>query len=200
MDLLTIKTPKQNVIIKKFTCKGTWRQVLIRVYRQETQSVMLDFWYFDPALWTIAPLTFSLIHLPPSPFPVSKYMYTVYRQCVSGRRWGVLSCVGDHFRQVLYLTRFRTYKIARPTPKQKPMRGRGLRQINSLPQSPFTGKFFRWRHFALLSISLIFLQFISMLALHTPILWDPDLQCGESIVSLVQHFWLPPLAVPNNSL
>jgi len=40
----------------------------------------------------------------------------------------LLSPVGDHILQELnslYLTRFRTYKIARP-PKQKPRRGRGL--------------------------------------------------------------------------
>jgi hypothetical protein len=29
-------------------------------------------WYFRPALWTIAPLTFSLVSSPP-PFPVNKY-------------------------------------------------------------------------------------------------------------------------------
>ncbi len=34
--------------LKKFTCKGTLRQVFIRVYRLEIQSVMLDF--FDQAL------------------------------------------------------------------------------------------------------------------------------------------------------
>jgi hypothetical protein len=31
-------------------------------------------WYFRPLLWTSAPLTFSLVHLPPSPLPcVNKY-------------------------------------------------------------------------------------------------------------------------------
>ncbi len=34
----------------------------------------------------------------------------------------------------------------------------GLKQIKHLPQSPFTGQFFRQRHLALLSISLIFLR------------------------------------------
>ncbi len=34
--------------LKKLTCKGTLRQVFIRVYRLEIQSVMLVF--FDPAL------------------------------------------------------------------------------------------------------------------------------------------------------
>ncbi len=43
------------------------------------------------------------------PFSVSKY--SIYRQCVAGRRWGVLSRVGDHILQVfytLYLTKFGT--------------------------------------------------------------------------------------------
>ncbi len=56
----------------------------------------------------------------------------------------MLSPVGDHILQkfdTLYLTRFRTYKIARP-PKQK-LGGREPQTDKHLPQSPFTGKFFR---------------------------------------------------------
>jgi hypothetical protein len=69
------------------------------------------------ALGTVAFLTFSLVQLSslPTPFPVSKC--SIYRQCVAGRGWGMLSPVGDHILQefnTLYLTRFRTYKIARP--------------------------------------------------------------------------------------
>ncbi len=45
--------------LQKFTCKGTLRQVIITVYRMETQG--------DPALWTVAPLTFSLVQLYPLP-------------------------------------------------------------------------------------------------------------------------------------
>ncbi len=44
MDQLNIKTPKQNVLLsKKITCKGTFRQVLLRVHRLKIQSVMLVF-------------------------------------------------------------------------------------------------------------------------------------------------------------
>jgi hypothetical protein len=58
----------------------------------------------------------------PSPLPCVKVSYSVYRQCVtgSGGGGGVLNHVadvGNHILQVfnsLYLTRFRTYKIARP--------------------------------------------------------------------------------------
>jgi hypothetical protein len=55
----------------------------------------------------------------------------------------MLSPVGGHILQefnTLYLTRFRTYKIARPP--QKPMRGGGSRTDKHLAQSPFTGQFF----------------------------------------------------------
>jgi hypothetical protein len=55
----------------------------------------------------------------------------------------VLTCVGDHILQeftILYLTRFRTYKIARP-PQTKTWEGRGPQTDKHLPLSPFTGKF-----------------------------------------------------------
>jgi hypothetical protein len=41
----------------------------------------------------------------------------------------------------LYLTRFRTYKIALP-PQAKPRREGGPQTDKHLPQSHFTGKFF----------------------------------------------------------
>jgi hypothetical protein len=63
---------------------------------------------------------------------VSKYI--IYRHCVAGRGWGMLSPVGDHILQefkllqnmvsnTLYLTSFRTYKIAR-SPQTKIEEGR----------------------------------------------------------------------------
>ncbi len=72
---------------------------------------------FDPALWTIAHLNFSLIQEPPR---------TVYTECGAGRGGGgegaELCCyVGDHNLQefnTLLLTRFRTYKIAFPPPNK----------------------------------------------------------------------------------
>jgi len=55
---------------------------------------------FDPALRTIASLTFSLVHFThPSPLPKIKVQYSIYRQCVAGRGGVVLSCVGDHILQ-----------------------------------------------------------------------------------------------------
>ena len=97
--------------LKILTFKGTFRQVFIRVYRLEIQSVML---VFSTQLCELLPLLPSLWFNCP-PFPVSKY--SIYRQCVAGRGWGLLSPIGDHILQEFhtrYLTRFRTYKIARP--------------------------------------------------------------------------------------
>jgi hypothetical protein len=51
---------------------------------------------------------------------------------------GVMGPVGDHILQefnTLYLTRFKTYKIARPT-ETKTQEGRGLRQINTCRKVP----------------------------------------------------------------
>jgi hypothetical protein len=89
--------------------------VFYRVYRLEVQSVML---VFSTPLVNCCPSTFSLIP-PPLP-PFSKLTYSV-------RLWGgggggggeVLSCVVEHILQefnALFLTRFRTYKIATPPP------------------------------------------------------------------------------------
>jgi hypothetical protein len=56
----------------------------------------------------------------------------------------VLSPVVDHILQdldTLYLTRFRTYKIARPH-QTKTRKGEGPPTYKNLPQSPFKGQFF----------------------------------------------------------
>ena len=96
-----------------------------RFYRLEIHSLMVGI--FDPACemlppWTkelygtcvLLPLycTFSLTSSPLPPFP----MYSKYRQCVTVGG-GVLKCIVDHILQefyTLFLTRFRTYKIASP--------------------------------------------------------------------------------------
>ncbi len=51
-------------------------------------------WYFQPLLWTSAPLTFSMVHLLPPPFPLwisTTAVCTVFIKCVTGR--------GDRGRQ-----------------------------------------------------------------------------------------------------
>ncbi len=67
---------------------------------------------FDPALLTFAPLTFSLLFTSPtSPFP--KLKYSVW---LGGDRGCLVVLETDQEFNTLYLTRFRTYKIALPTP------------------------------------------------------------------------------------
>ncbi len=78
-------------------------------------------WYFGPSFvnYSIAPLTFFLVKLPPSPLP--RFKVSICRQSVAGRGLGgggVLSPVGDYILQefnTLYPTSFRTHKIARPS-------------------------------------------------------------------------------------
>ncbi len=70
-----------------------------------------------------------------------------------------MSPVGGYTLQefnTLYLTRFRTYKIARPPLFNNS--GGGLRQINTLRKVPLQVNFLDDDIFALLSISLIFLR------------------------------------------
>jgi hypothetical protein len=81
------------------------------VFRLKIQSVMLVF-STQPCELFIAPLTFSLVHLP-FPTPPPSHVQTV----CGWEGVGVLSCVGDHILQKVntwFLTRFRTYKIATP--------------------------------------------------------------------------------------
>jgi hypothetical protein len=80
-------------------------------------------WYFRPLFVNCCPSTFSLAS--PNPSLLPKVTYSIFRQCVAvgggEGGGGVLSCVVDHILQefnILFVTRFRTYKIATP-PKQK---------------------------------------------------------------------------------
>jgi hypothetical protein len=120
--------------------------VFIRVYRLETQSVML---VFSTPLCELCPSNLLFGSPPPPPPPCVK----LHKVC-DWQGVGVSSPLGDH---ILYLTRFRTYKIVR-LPQTKNEEERGPQTDKHLPQSTFTGKLFKWRHFALLSISLIFLR------------------------------------------
>jgi hypothetical protein len=108
---------------KILACKGTLRQVFIRVYRLEVQLVML---VFSTQLCEL--LSFNLLSgltLPP-PFPcVNKYTVLFTRVC-KWEGYGVLD----------------------------------LRQINTCRKVSLQVNFFRWRPFALPSISLIFVPAI----------------------------------------
>ncbi len=124
----------------KTKCRLYWRLIQFIDWRK-SQSC----WYFRNSFMNYCPTNFLSCSPPPSlPPSQSQVQYVLctqlYRQCGCMGGGGVLSCVGDHILQkcnTLYLTRFRTYKIALP-PQTKPWRRGGLRQINTCRKS-FTG-------------------------------------------------------------
>jgi hypothetical protein len=72
--------------------------VFNRVYILESGDTVNHVVIFDPALLTIAPITFSLVHLPhPSPLPKVKV------QCMAGKGRGEMSCVGEHILKEVIL-------------------------------------------------------------------------------------------------
>ncbi len=117
--------------------------MFVRVYRLEIQPDML---LFSTQLCKLLPPSSNLLSgstsPAPPPLPVSKY------STVGGWEWGgvgVLSCVGDYILQefnTLFLTRFRTYKIARPPPN-KNLGGEGASdmQINTCRKVPLQVNF-----------------------------------------------------------
>ncbi len=80
---------------KKLTCKGTLRQLFIRVYRLDTGDTVSHVGIFDPALWTVAALTF----FPPPLSTTSLCQSTLYTDSVWLGGGGVLSPAGDHILQ-----------------------------------------------------------------------------------------------------
>ncbi len=102
-----------------------------------------SWWYFRPLMWTSAPLTFSLVHLPPSsPFPV--WISTeVCSHTVCNRGGRGLGCVESIYRSYTLCI----WPDSEPTkllyhPKQKPRRGGCLRQINTCRQVPLLVNFY----------------------------------------------------------
>ncbi len=122
MDLTTYIDIKAKCHhLKILTRKGTLRQVFIRVYGLENEDAVSHVGIFDHVLWTVAPLTFSLVQSPS--FPVWSSILYNRIQCVRGGG----GCI-------------RFWASDRLTPAAK---------VN----------FLRWRHFALPSMSVIFLRF-----------------------------------------
>ncbi len=77
---------------------------------------LLPPWTKELYLCTVAPLLYLLSDLLPSP-PFSNQMFSIYRQWVADGGGGVMNCTVDHILQefyTLFLTGFRTYKIASP--------------------------------------------------------------------------------------
>ncbi len=81
-------------------------------------------WYFRPSSVNYCPNNLLSFSPPPPLLPShTKSKYGIYRQCLARRMWGgggwVLNCVGDHILKefsTLFITRFRTYKIALTSP------------------------------------------------------------------------------------
>ncbi len=92
-------------------------------------------WYFRPSFVICCPLTFSLVQLLASLPPPSLCQSTVYTDSVwlggGGGCWVLLK----PYSVWVYLTRFRSYKIARP-PQPKTWAGRWPQTDKHLPQSP----------------------------------------------------------------
>ncbi len=83
MDQITIKTPNPK-------CRLYWGLIEFIDWRY-SQSC----WYFRPALWSIAALTFSLVSSPLTPFPVWISILYTRTQCVRGGGvWGQRMGVG----------------------------------------------------------------------------------------------------------
>ncbi len=123
-------------------------------YRMEIANFLRTFSHvgiFDPALWPV---------LPP-PFPCVKVQY---KQTVCGWEgmggWGVELCWRPYSAGVLHSVSDQVQNLQNcsATPKQKLRRGEGVRHIDTRRKVPFQVTFL-WRHFALLSIRLIFLWF-----------------------------------------
>ncbi len=90
----TIKTPNPK-------CRHYWRLIEL-IDRRYSQSC----WYFRLLLWTRAPLTFSLVHLPPPPFPCinnyrGMYSKTIHTVCNGGGRGSGASDRSTHAAQYL---------------------------------------------------------------------------------------------------
>ncbi len=115
---------------------------------------------FDPALWTIATLTFSLVHTP-HPSPPSQSQCTVLTVCAwevvggGGGCWVVLVTIFCRSLTTCF------WPDSEPTQllyHPKPKRAGGLREINTCCIVPLQVNFFRQQHLELLSSSLISLR------------------------------------------
>ncbi len=153
MDYINYKDTKTKCRhLNKLTCKRTLRQVFIRVYKLEIHTFWPSFVnYCHSYLLSGSPLS------PPPPSMCQCTVFNTQTVCdwegIGGIDcWILLETI---FCRSLTLC---IWSDTEPTkwlnhPKQKPRRGGGLRRINT-----FLKQFFRWRYFALLSVSLIFIR------------------------------------------
>ncbi len=127
--------------LKKMNCKGTLRQVFIKIYRLEIHSVML---VFRPSFVNCCPsniLSGSTLR-PPPPLPCQSKVYTDIVWLGGG--WGMLSPVEDHILQEFNIF---IWPDLEPTklldyPQQQTYEGRSLRQLNACRKVPLKCNFF----------------------------------------------------------
>ncbi len=105
----------------KTKCRLNWCLIEFIDWSGDTVSHVA---IFDPDLWTIASINFSLVHLPP-PLPPSCGWEGVW-----GGSWVVLETI---FCRSLTLCSDQIENLQNcfTTPKQKPRRGGGHRQVNT---------------------------------------------------------------------
>jgi len=104
MDEITIKTPNHK-------CRLYWCFIEF-IDSRYSQS----WWHFRLRLWNIAPLTFSLTHLPSFPVWISTGLCT-YTVC----KWGEgIGLCGDYIQELytVYLTRFSNLQNCLTTPNK----------------------------------------------------------------------------------
>jgi hypothetical protein len=122
--------------------------VFNRVYRLEIRFSHVGI--FDPALWTIAPLTFFLVHLPHPP-PLSKFKVQ-YIQTLCGLEgggcWVVLETIFCRSLTLCFWPDSEPTKLLHHR-KQKPRRRGGLRQINTCRKVPLHVNFFYIKTFGI---------------------------------------------------
>ncbi len=141
LNQITIKTPKPK-------CRLDWFLIEFIDWRY-TQSC----WYFKLLLWTSAPITFSLVHLPSLPVWISTGV-CIYTVCNTGGRdrvvWraytGVIHCVFD---QIPNLQNCFT------TPNKNLGGKGGFRQVNTFRQVHLQVIFKKSRHLGLESLSYL---------------------------------------------
>ncbi len=115
---------------------------------------------FDPALWTIYYPSNLLSGSSPSPLPPFLCQSTVHTDSVWLKRGGVCWVL---LATIFCRSKTLCWPEPEPTkmkdhPKEKPSRGGGLRQTKTCRKVSLRVNLFRWRHFALHSISQIFLR------------------------------------------
>ncbi len=84
MDQISIKTPNPK-------CRLYWRLIDFIDWRFSHSC-----WYFRPLLWTSAPLSFSLVHLPPPPLPCVNKNRGTCIHTVCNRGWDRETQIDKH--------------------------------------------------------------------------------------------------------